>query len=80
MVGTPQPLIDALEKIARRNGNMRGVPCWHHGSIAERIVQVLRLSGDPQESVRFHARLEQMRKALIEFVARLIAAGFSWDG
>ena len=74
LVGTPQPLITALEKIARRNGNMRAVPCWHHGSIAERIVQVLRLSGDPQESVRFHARLKTLRIALMAFVALLIAA------
>ena len=62
MIGTPRPLISALEKIAARYGNIRNLPCWHHGSIADRILAVERLSLNPDESVRFHARLRAMRK------------------
>lgn len=78
LIGTPQPLIAALEKIASRNGNIRGVPCWHHGSIADRIAAVLRLSGDPGESVRFHARLRALRIGLTALAVGLMAAQLIW--
>ncbi len=74
LIGTPAPLIAALEKIATRAGDTRGVPCWHHGSIADRVSAVLRLSGDPGESVRFHARLKAIRIGLMAFAAVLLAA------
>jgi len=74
LIGTPQPLIMALEKLAYRNGNTRAVPCWHHGSIAERIVAVEKLSSDPHESVRFHSRLRLLRIGLTALAVGLIAA------
>jgi Zn-dependent protease with chaperone function len=75
LIGTPQPLIMALEKLAYRNGNIRAVPCWHHGSIAERVVAVQKLSSDPNASMKFHSRLRLMRIGLTALaVVGLIAA------
>jgi|SRR5579862_515863 len=80
MIGTPLPLISALEKIAARYGNIRNVPCWHHGSIADRILAVERLSLNPDESMRFHARLRAMRIGLMVLAVALLAVQMIWHG
>src|SRR6185295_10998407 len=64
LMGTPQPLITALEKIASMNGNMRRVPCWHHGSIAERVEAVQTLAADPVATRLFHERQTRLRRTL----------------
>ena len=61
LMGTPVPLVTALEKLASIAGNIRSVWCWHHGSIAERVDAVKRLSTDPVGSHRFHAKLRLVR-------------------
>lgn len=61
LLGTAAPLVAALEKLALITGNIRNVWCWHHGSIAERVAAVQRLSQDAEASRRFHARLRRMR-------------------
>jgi Zn-dependent protease with chaperone function len=61
LVGTPLPLITALEKLALISGNSRNVYTWHHGSIADRVASVLRLSGDPDGSRRVHAQIRRVR-------------------
>ena len=76
LIGTPNPLITALEKVGLRTGNSRNVPCWHHGSIADRIIAVSKLSSDADESVRFHARLKLVRAAVIVLAVLMIAAQF----
>ena len=73
LMGTPQPLITALEKIASMNGNMRRVPCWHHGSIAERVQAVEHLSADPEAMRQFHARQKRLRIVLTLATLALIA-------
>ncbi|HEY3323452.1 MAG TPA: M48 family metallopeptidase [Planctomycetota bacterium] len=64
LMGTPRPLVNALERLAMITGNIRKVWSWHHGSTAERVEAVTRLSGDPVSSRRFHARLRWLRIAL----------------
>src|SRR6185295_17014253 len=64
LMGTPLPLITALEKIASINGNMRRVPCWHHGSIAERVEAVQSLAADPEATRQFHAGQMRLRWTL----------------
>ena len=63
LMGTPAPLVSALEKLAFITGNIRNVWCWHHGSIAERVAAVNRLSSDPVDSRRLHERLRRVRIA-----------------
>jgi Zn-dependent protease with chaperone function len=71
LMGTPAPLIAALEKLAVLTGNVRHIWCWHHGSIAERVAAVQQLSGDPEAGRRFHARQRMVRIlfALLTFAA-----------
>jgi Zn-dependent protease with chaperone function len=61
LLGTPQPLIAALEKLALLSGNIRTIYSWHHGSIAERVTAVEKLSADPTASRKFHARVRLIR-------------------
>jgi Zn-dependent protease with chaperone function len=71
LMGTPAPLIAALEKLALLTGNVRHIWCWHHGSIAERVAAVQQLSRDPEASLRFHAR---QRRTRILFAILTVAA------
>ena len=54
-LGDPEPLIGALEKIARMAGNIRDVPSWHHYSVAQRVEALRRASQRP-ELVRAQSR------------------------
>lgn len=51
----PEPLVGALEKIARLAGNIRDVPSWHHYSVAQRVEALRRASQRP-EMIREQAR------------------------
>jgi len=61
LLGTPAPLVAALERLAQMTGNIRNVWCWHHGSIADRVAAVRQLSSDPEASRRFHAGQRRVR-------------------
>jgi Zn-dependent protease with chaperone function len=61
LVGSPIPIVEALEKLAMKSGNTRNVYSWHHGSIAERVESVLLLSTDPEGIRRVHARSRWVR-------------------
>ncbi|HYG77173.1 MAG TPA: M48 family metallopeptidase [Planctomycetota bacterium] len=63
LMGTPVPLVTALEKLAIITGNIRNVWSWHHGSMAERVNAVMSLSSDPAGSYFFHRRLRRFRIA-----------------
>ena len=71
LMGTPQPLIRALEKLAHLGGNIRNIYCWHHGSIAGRVAAMEKLSADSVLSRACHARVRLIRITL----ALLTAAG-----
>jgi Zn-dependent protease with chaperone function len=76
LMGTPRPLVDALEKLAQISGNIRNVYCWHHGSIAQRVEAVQKLSVDPHGSDRFHTRLRRIRIAFALATALAIGVQF----
>ncbi len=46
-IGSPEPLISSLEKIAYLAGNSRNLPSWHHFSIKERVACLWRNRNDP---------------------------------
>jgi Zn-dependent protease with chaperone function len=81
LMGTPAPIVTALEKLARISGDTRHVYTWHHGSIANRVESVLKLSADPLRGARFHLHLKWLRITLIGVTALAIgwqlAAQFS---
>jgi len=55
LIGTVEPTIRSLEKIAHVSGQSRHHPSWHHFSIAERVEFLWRSGQDPQ-LVRHHSR------------------------
>lgn len=71
LLGTATPLVSALEKLANLGGNIRNVYSWHHGSIADRVDSVTRLSIDPGSSAIFH---QQQRRIRLLFAAMTLAA------
>jgi Zn-dependent protease with chaperone function len=78
LVGSPLPLITALEKLALISGHSRNVYTWHHGSIADRVASVLRLSADPDGSAKIHAQIRRVR--LLYGLMTVLALGvqFLW--
>ena len=46
-MGTPEPAINSLEKIAFLSGKIRDLPSWHHFSIRERVEYLWRTISDP---------------------------------
>jgi Zn-dependent protease with chaperone function len=74
LVGSPIPIVAALEKLALRSGNTRNIYTWHHGSIADRVASVLKLSGDPIGSARVHAQIRRVRFLFV--VLAVLAIGW----
>jgi len=46
-MGTPEPVISSLEKIAFLSGKIRDLPSWHHFSIRERVEYLWRTINEP---------------------------------
>jgi Zn-dependent protease with chaperone function len=74
LMGSPAPLVSALEKLAEITGNIRNVWCWHHGSIAQRVAAVERLSQDEAAGKQLHARLRRVRIMFAVLTAVALAA------
>jgi Zn-dependent protease with chaperone function len=69
LVGSPAPLISALEKLALLSGGTREVYSWHHDSIARRVVRLQTEGMDPEAIRRYHKGLRRMRIGLISLSA-----------
>lgn len=69
LMGTPAPLISALEKLALLSGNIREVYSWHHDSIARRVERLSTEGLDPDAMRRYHRVLRRMRWGLLGFSA-----------
>lgn len=57
LIGTPEPTIMSLEKIASATGQSRHHPSWHHFSIAERVEFLWKSWRDPGLRSRHSKRL-----------------------
>jgi len=53
-MGTPEPTISSLEKIALLSGKSRDLPSWHHFSIKERVDYLWRILKDRGLAKRHH--------------------------
>ncbi|MBE7464518.1 MAG: M48 family metalloprotease [Planctomycetes bacterium] len=80
LVGTPRPLISALEKIGTMAGGIRDLYSWHHGSIAQRVAYLERDAQDPQACAQYHARMRRLRLgfAAIALLALGIEMALAW--
>lgn len=65
LLGTPVPLITALEKLALLSGGTREVYSWHHDSIAKRVERLQTEGADPEAIRRYHRSLRPMRMGLL---------------
>ena len=77
-MGTPAPLVAALERLAALSGNSRSVYSWHHGSIAQRVAVVERLAADPRAAAALHRRLRWMRWLLSLATVLALAGQVFW--
>ena len=69
LMGTPAPIINALEKVAYYSGKSRDIPNWHHFSIAQRVGFLLRTLEVPRLAKK------QNRFVLISFLVYLFLIG-----
>jgi Zn-dependent protease with chaperone function len=74
LIGTPAPLVRALERLGQIGGNVRAVWCWHHGSIAQRVAAVERLSQDAAASAEFHTQQARIRRWFLVLTVVAVAA------
>jgi Zn-dependent protease with chaperone function len=74
LVGTPLPLMTALEKLALVSGSGRAAPSWRHYSVAERVDFAARYGFDREALAGYHRRLRAV-KAAVALVAALLIGG-----
>jgi Zn-dependent protease with chaperone function len=72
-LGEPLPLISALERISVYSGDIRDLPSWHHGSIAERVDFLANAARDPSVLARHRRRVRWMQGLFAVAVACLIS-------
>jgi tetratricopeptide (TPR) repeat protein len=74
LIGTPEPTIRSLEKIATATGQSRHHPSWHHFSIAERVEFLWKSWRDP--GVRtYHSK--RVISSLAVYFLLLIGLGYT---
>ena len=76
VMGTPEPVISSLEKIAFYSGKTRDVPSWHHFSIRQRVDFLRRTANEPKLSKK-HNRF--VWKSLLIYIGCLIISGCFLD-
>jgi len=72
LLGTPVPLVLALEKIALMSGDVRELHSWRHHSVAERVRYLSSVGYDPGARARYHGRVKRIVGAVIAMVALFI--------
>jgi Zn-dependent protease with chaperone function len=64
VIGRPDPLISALERISYFSGDIRDLPSWHHGSIGERVAFLTAAARDPEQRRSHHRRVKRRTAAI----------------
>ncbi len=73
LLGTPVPLVLALEKIALMSGDVREVRSWRHYSVAERVEYLSAVGHDAEARARYHASMRRLARAVVAAAAVLFA-------
>ncbi|MCB2185494.1 MAG: M48 family metalloprotease [Deltaproteobacteria bacterium] len=85
VMGSAEPLIGSLEKIALLSGNVREMPSWHHFSIAQRVETLEFAAPNPGAALAAHAaRLKRAVGIFLVGLVGLLALGqglewLAWD-
>jgi tetratricopeptide (TPR) repeat protein len=61
-IGRSEPLISALERISVFSGDIRDLPSWHHGSIADRVNFLEASARDPRRLREHHLRVKRLTR------------------
>jgi len=77
LLGTPVPLVLALEKIALMSGDVRELSSWRHHSVAERVRYLSEVGYDAGAQARYHGRVKRIVWAVIAMVV-FFAAGAAY--
>jgi len=77
LLGTPVPLVLALEKTALMSGDVRELHSWRHHSVAERVRYLSSVGYDPDARARYHGHVKRIVGAVIAMVA-LFMGGAAW--
>jgi len=73
IMGSPLPLVSALEKVARLAGGIRDIFSWHHGTIAGRVEHVMEVGLDSARGAAYHRGLKYVRRGVILLTILLLA-------
>ena len=77
VIGRPDPLVSALERISFFSGDIRDLPSWHHGSIGERVAFLTAAARDPERRRSHHRRVRRTIAAI--GLGVVAAAALAWD-
>ncbi len=73
--GRPEPLVSALERVSFHSGDIRDLPSWHHGSIAERVAFLHAAAREPRVLAGHHRRVRRL--TALFGLGVLLAAGLA---
>lgn len=72
-MGRPGPIASALESISAHSGDIRDLPSWHHGSVAERVRYVSAAALDPALGLAHHRKVRWLKRTSIAAILFLFA-------
>ncbi len=71
LVGSPRPLMSALEKLARASGGSRTAGNWRHYSVAQRVAYLARFGFDGEALKEYHSYVRLVKGAAVVMVVLL---------
>jgi Zn-dependent protease with chaperone function len=75
-MGSPEPTISSLEKIALLGGKIRDLPSWHHFSIRERVDCLRRTTEEPG-LIKRHNRF--IGSAFVIYLVGIVGLGYLFN-
>lgn len=73
LIGTPVPLVLALEKIALMSGDIRELGSWRHDSVSRRVRYLSEIGYDGAAQERYHRKVARLVQAVAAAVVLLFA-------
>ncbi|MEW5911342.1 MAG: M48 family metalloprotease, partial [Thermodesulfobacteriota bacterium] len=80
LIGHARGLISSLEKIARRSGQSRSLPSWHHFSVAQRVEFLAQCERSPGLAARHERKVRLMLAWFIIGTMILLSTGWVFLG
>lgn len=78
-IGRQGPITSALESISLNTGDMRDLPSWHHGSIADRVKFISLAATDPTVGRAHHRGVSRTKKLVTVVILLLFASAVALE-